>query len=83
MNEDGNTGVARRYMALDIHKHYCVVAAVHREGRRVLQPVRVEHADLEGWLPSKNNQPKTARSVKLPNRFLFLMLLLIFLRSIP
>ena len=50
MNEDGNTRVVRRYMALDIHKHYCVVAGVDREGRVLLQPVRVEHADLEGWL---------------------------------
>ena len=37
-------------MALDIHKHYCVVAAVNREGQVVLQPVRVEHQDLEAWL---------------------------------
>ena len=50
MNEDGNTRGTRRYVALDIHKHYCVVAGVDREGRVVLQPVRVEHADLEGWL---------------------------------
>ena len=50
MNEDGNTRGTRRYVALDIHKHYCVIAAVDREGRVVLQPVRVEHADLEGWL---------------------------------
>jgi transposase len=35
---------------LDIHKHYCVIAGVDREGRVLLQPVRVEHADLEGWL---------------------------------
>ena len=42
-------------VALDIHKHYCVVAAVNREGQVVLQPVRVEHADLEGWL-KKNLQ---------------------------
>ena len=50
MNEEGNTRGTRRYVALDIHKHYCVIAAVDREGRVVLQPVRVEHADLEGWL---------------------------------
>ena len=50
MNEDGDTRAWRRYVALDIHKHYCVVAGVDREGRMVLQPVRVEHADLEGWL---------------------------------
>ena len=50
MNEDGDTRGSRRYVALDIHKHYCVVAGVDREGRMLLQPVRVEHADLEGWL---------------------------------
>ena len=50
MNEDGDTRDSRRYVALDIHKHYCVVAGVDREGRVLLQPVRVEHADLEGWL---------------------------------
>jgi transposase len=50
MNEEGNTRGTRRYVALDIHKHYCVIAGVDREGRAVLQPVRVEHADLEGWL---------------------------------
>ncbi len=50
MNEDGNTRGARRYVGLDIHKQYCVVAGVDREGRVLLQAVRVEHADLEGWL---------------------------------
>jgi len=56
MNEEGNTRGTRRYVALDIHKHYCVVAGVDREGRVLLQPVRVEHADLEGWL-KKNLLP--------------------------
>ncbi len=50
MNEDGNTRSSKRYVALDIHKQYCVVGGVDREGRVVLQSVRVEHADLEGWL---------------------------------
>ena len=50
MSEAGNTRVSKRYVALDIHKHYCVVAGVDRDGRGVLQAVRVEHADLEGWL---------------------------------
>ena len=50
MNAEGHTRGTRRYIALDIHKHYCVVAGVDREGQMVLQPVRVEHADLEGWL---------------------------------
>jgi len=50
MNEDGNTRGLRRYIALDIHKMYCVIGGVDREGRVVLQAVRVEHADLEDWL---------------------------------
>jgi len=50
MSEERNARSPRRYVALDIHKHYCVVAGVDREGQMVLQPVRVEHADLEGWL---------------------------------
>lgn len=53
MNEEGNARASRRYVALDIHKHYCVVAGVDREGRVQLQPVRVEHADLEEWLKKK------------------------------
>ena len=50
MNEEIDTRTLRRYLALDIHKHYCVVAGVNREGQVILQPVRVEHTDLEGWL---------------------------------
>jgi len=50
MSEERNARPFRRYVALDIHKHYCVVAAVNREGQVVLQPVRVEHADLEVWM---------------------------------
>ena len=53
MNAEGNTRGSRRYVALDIHKHYCVIAGVDREGRVTLQPVRVEHADLEDWLKQK------------------------------
>jgi transposase len=56
MSEDGNARPSPRYVGLDIHKHYCVVAAVDREGQVVLQPVRVEHQDLEGWL-KKNLRP--------------------------
>jgi transposase len=55
MSEERNASGSCRYVALDIHKYYCVVAAVNREGQVVLQPVRVEHADLEGWL-KKNLQ---------------------------
>ena len=50
MEADRNARVSRRYVALDIHKHYCVVAGVNREGQVQLPPVRVEHADLEDWL---------------------------------
>ena len=50
MNEDENTRGSRRYIGLDIHKHYCFIAGVDRDGRVVLQAVRVEHADLESWL---------------------------------
>jgi transposase len=50
MNEDGNTRGSRRYIALDIHKKYCVIGGVDREGHVMLPAVRVEHADLEGWL---------------------------------
>ena len=53
MNEDKSARGMRRYVALDIHKHYSVIAAVDREGRVVLHAVRVEHADLEGWLKKK------------------------------
>ncbi len=48
--EESSKARVLRYIALDIHKHYCVIAGVDREGRVLLQPVRVEHADLEGWL---------------------------------
>ena len=50
MSEERNASGSCRYVALDIHKYYCVVAAVNRDGQVALQPVRVEHADLEGWL---------------------------------
>lgn len=55
MSEERKASGSCRYVALDIHKYYCVVAAVDRDGQVVLQPVRVEHADLEGWL-KKNLQ---------------------------
>jgi transposase len=53
MSEEANARPSRRYVALDIHKYYCVIAGVDREGRVLLQPVRVEHADLEEWLKKK------------------------------
>ena len=56
MNEELIARLSRRYLALDIHKHYSVVAGVNFEGQVVVEPVRIEHADLEGWL-TKNIQP--------------------------
>jgi transposase len=50
MDEEIIARLSRRYLALDIHKHYSVVAGVNFEGKVVLEPVRVEHADLEAWL---------------------------------
>jgi len=56
MNEELIARLSRRYLALDIHKHYSVVAGVNFEGQVVLEPVRIEHADLENWL-AKHIQP--------------------------
>lgn len=56
MNEELLARLSRRYLALDIHKHYSVVAGVNFEGQVVREPVRIEHADLEGWLV-KNIEP--------------------------
>jgi len=56
MSEDETTRGSRRYVASDIHKKYSVIGGVDREGRVVLHAVRVEHADLEGWL-QKNLLP--------------------------
>jgi len=39
-----------RYIALDIHKYYSMVAGVDREGKEILAACRVEHLDLENWL---------------------------------
>jgi transposase len=50
MNGELFARLSRRYLALDIHKHYSIVAGVNFEGHVILEPVRVEHADLEGWL---------------------------------
>ena len=48
--------LSRRSLALDIHKHYSIVAGVNFEGEVVLEPVRVGHAVLLGWL-GKHIQP--------------------------
>jgi transposase len=56
MKEELIARLSRRYLALDIHKHYSVVAGVNFEGQVVVEPVRIEHADLESWL-KKHIQP--------------------------
>lgn len=56
MNEDLFARLSRRYLALDIHKHYSVVAGVNFDGQVILEPVRIEHEDLESWL-KKHIQP--------------------------
>lgn len=48
--------LSRRYLALDIHKHYSIVAGVDFEGQVIVEPVRIEHAELESWL-AKHIQP--------------------------
>jgi len=48
--KDGEKSSVCRYIALDIHKHYSVVAGVDRDGEEILAPCRVEHLDLESWL---------------------------------
>jgi len=53
MNEELIARLSRRYLALDIHKHYSVVAGVNFEGQVVVEPVRIEHGELEVWLAKK------------------------------
>jgi len=55
MNAELYARLSRRYLALDIHKHYSVVAGVNFESQVIVDPVRIEHADLENWL-AKNIQ---------------------------
>ena len=50
MEEELIARLSRRYLALDIHKYYSIVAGVNFDGKVILEPVRVEHADLEAWL---------------------------------
>jgi transposase len=50
MKEDLYARLLRRYVALDIHKHYSIVAGVDFDGDVVLEPRRIEHGDLEAWL---------------------------------
>lgn len=55
MREGEHARLSQRYVALDIHKYYSVVAGVNRDGQVLLPPVRVEHEDLGEWL-KKNLQ---------------------------
>lgn len=50
MDEEIIARLSRRYLALDIHKYYSIVAGVNFDGQVILEPVRVEHAELEAWL---------------------------------
>ena len=51
--EDDRKARGYRYIALDIHKHYSVVAGVDRDGVEIVAPSRVEHEDLENWLAKR------------------------------
>ena len=44
-----NAKSSTRYIALDIHKHYAVVAAVDREGQVLLKPRKVTNEQLSDW----------------------------------
>ncbi len=48
--EDEQKASTNRYIALDIHKYYSVVAGVNRDAEEILPPYRVEHLNLEEWL---------------------------------
>ena len=53
MKEDLYARLSRRYLALDIHKHYSIVAGVDFDGDVVLEPRRIEHGELEAWLSKR------------------------------
>lgn len=53
MKADLLARLSRRYLALDIHKHYSIAAGVNFEGEVVLEPTRIEHANLSGWLEKR------------------------------
>lgn len=42
--------VPKRFIGLDIHKHYLVAYGVDAELNRLLGPRRVEYADLDAWM---------------------------------
>ena len=49
--DEGEKASTCRNIALDIHKYYSVIGGVDRDGKEVMEMCRVEHADLEDWLP--------------------------------
>lgn len=49
METHSNTSPERRYLAIDLHKHYVVIGGVSARQQMVLQPRRVEVSDLESW----------------------------------
>jgi len=44
-----NSNSSPRYIALDIHKHYALIAAVDREGQVLLKPRKVTNEQLPDW----------------------------------
>ena len=49
--KEGEKASSGRNIALDIHKYYSVIGGVNQKGEEVMEICRVEHADLEDWLP--------------------------------
>ena len=45
--------VAKRYIGLDIHKHYLVAVGVDPDGEQILGPQRVAMTQVEGWVQNK------------------------------
>jgi transposase len=45
-----------RYVGLDLHKHYVVVAGVNQRQEVILSPKRIEIAELAGWARSNLRQ---------------------------
>jgi len=44
-----NSDSSPRYIALDIHKHYALIAAVDREGQAIIKPRKVSNKELPDW----------------------------------
>jgi hypothetical protein len=50
------TDTQKRYVGLDVHKHYLMVGAVNRFQEVVLPPRKVSLAEFEAWA-KKNLRP--------------------------